>query len=139
MIASVVAEWVERQSTSRDHETEHVGMGWNEELQNELESKWQPGEEFSLPEVYEFESHFSQLHPENHHVKEKLRQTLQHLRDKDVLEFVAPGTYRLLGPGVAPSLIRLGALYWKRLDTTTWNVLQGNTTQTSGGVTTTSR
>ena len=51
--------------------------------------------EFSLNEVYGFENALSLKHPDNHHVKAKIRQQLQFLRDKGYLEFVERGLYRL--------------------------------------------
>jgi hypothetical protein len=42
------------------------------------------------------------LHPENHHLDEKIRQQLQELRDLGILKFVEPGFYRLLGPLAPP-------------------------------------
>jgi type II restriction enzyme len=52
-------------------------------------------DEFTLDEIYSFEKHLSQKHPKNRHVKDKIRQQLQFLRDKDYLEFVSRGKYRL--------------------------------------------
>lgn len=37
--------------------------------------------------------------PDNDHPSAKLRQVLQQLRDRDEVEFLAPGTYRLVGIG----------------------------------------
>jgi hypothetical protein len=51
--------------------------------------------EFRLSDVYAFESRLSQLYPENRHVKQKIRQQLQVLRDHGYLDFVSPGYYRL--------------------------------------------
>jgi type II restriction enzyme len=51
--------------------------------------------EFTLDEVYAFENDLSQLHPENKHIKDKIRQQLQFLRDKGYLEFINRGSYRL--------------------------------------------
>jgi len=34
-------------------------------------------------------------HPENHNVKAKIRQQLQYLRDKGVIEFLGRGHYRM--------------------------------------------
>ncbi len=51
--------------------------------------------EFSLEDVYRFEDYLSQKHPDNHHVKDKIRQQLQFLRNKGYLEFVGRGRYRL--------------------------------------------
>ncbi|MCQ9206214.1 MAG: restriction endonuclease [Omnitrophica bacterium] len=51
--------------------------------------------EFSLNDVYTFEKLLKQKHPNNKHVKDKIRQQLQFLRDKGYLDFVARGKYRL--------------------------------------------
>ncbi|MDD4466872.1 MAG: DpnI domain-containing protein [Candidatus Pacebacteria bacterium] len=51
--------------------------------------------EFTLDEVYAFENELSRLHPENKHIKDKIRQQLQFLRDKGYLGFVSRGYYRL--------------------------------------------
>jgi type II restriction enzyme len=52
--------------------------------------------EFSLEEVYEFENILSQKHPDNRHIKDKIRQQLQFLRDKGYLKFIERGHYRLI-------------------------------------------
>jgi len=51
--------------------------------------------EFTLDEVYDFENILYQKHPDNKHVKDKIRQQLQFLRDKGYIEFVSRGVYRL--------------------------------------------
>ncbi|ODS43077.1 MAG: restriction endonuclease [Candidatus Altiarchaeales archaeon IMC4] len=51
-------------------------------------------DEFSLQDVYNFENELSIKHPENKHVKDKIRQQLQFLRDKDYLEFLGRGIYK---------------------------------------------
>lgn len=51
--------------------------------------------EFTLDDVYKFENYLSELHPENNHVKPKIRQQLQILRDAGVLEFLQRGHYKL--------------------------------------------
>lgn len=51
--------------------------------------------EFSLGEMYAFEGVLSKKHPDNHHIKDKIRQQLQVLRDKSYLEFTSRGNYRL--------------------------------------------
>ena len=50
---------------------------------------------FTLSEVYAFEGRLSELYPSNHHVRQKIRQQLQVLRDHGFLDFVSPGNYRL--------------------------------------------
>ena len=51
--------------------------------------------EFTLDEVYVFENILYQKHPDNKHIKDKIRQQLQFLRDKGYLEFLKRGKYRL--------------------------------------------
>jgi len=52
-------------------------------------------QEFSLDDVYGFETYLQAKHPENHNVKAKVRQQLQFLRDKNVIEFMGRGQYRM--------------------------------------------
>jgi type II restriction enzyme len=52
--------------------------------------------EFALEDVYAFENELSVLHPDNKHIKDKIRQQLQILRDKGYLDFVSRGSYRLI-------------------------------------------
>jgi type II restriction enzyme len=51
--------------------------------------------EFDLNDVYAFEGQLSAIYPNNLHVKEKIRQQLQLLRDRGYLDFVSRGHYRL--------------------------------------------
>lgn len=50
---------------------------------------------FELDEVYEFEPELSRLFPQNKHVRPKIRQQLQFLRDRGYLEFTSRGRYKL--------------------------------------------
>ncbi len=52
--------------------------------------------EFSLEDVYKFESLLSKKYPKNKYIKDKIRQQLQILRDKKVLAFTKRGQYKLL-------------------------------------------
>ncbi len=52
-------------------------------------------QDFSLQELYGFEPELQALHPENRNVRPKIRQQLQVLRDLKLLDFIAPGFYRL--------------------------------------------
>lgn len=52
-------------------------------------------EEFSLNEVYRFEPFLREKYPNNRHIRDKIRQQLQYLRDKGYLEFIERGRYRL--------------------------------------------
>ena len=49
---------------------------------------------FTLSDMYSFEGELQIKHPENHHVKPKIRQQLQYLRDKGFIEFLGNGMYR---------------------------------------------
>lgn len=51
--------------------------------------------EFELADVYRFESQLSATYPGNQHVREKIRQQLQALRDGGLIEFLGRGRYRL--------------------------------------------
>ncbi len=49
---------------------------------------------FSLREVYAFENQLKLKYPNNNHIKDKIRQQLQFLRDKGLIEFSGKGSYR---------------------------------------------
>lgn len=51
--------------------------------------------EFSLADVYAFAAVLARLHPRNRHVKDKIRQQLQILRNMGFLIFLGRGRYRL--------------------------------------------
>jgi type II restriction enzyme len=51
--------------------------------------------EFNLDEVYEFEPRLKARYPGNQHIREKVRQQLQVLRDSGYLDFLGRGRYRL--------------------------------------------
>jgi type II restriction enzyme len=52
--------------------------------------------EFSIDEAYSFEKDLGEKHPNNRHIKDKIRQQMQFLRDKGYLEFVGRGKYKLI-------------------------------------------
>jgi type II restriction enzyme len=49
--------------------------------------------EFTIDDAYSFENILSKLHPDNLHVKAKIRQQLQILRDMGYMQFIRPGYY----------------------------------------------
>jgi type II restriction enzyme len=51
--------------------------------------------DFTLADVYAYESELQKLHPDNRHVRDKIRQQLQVLRDLGRLKFFSPGVYEL--------------------------------------------
>jgi type II restriction enzyme len=75
----------------RDESVE--ARGWLVEVMNCVDAIGR--REFELDDVYVFEGVLSQLYPGNRHVKQKIRQQLQVLRDRGYLDFVSRGTYRL--------------------------------------------
>ncbi len=50
--------------------------------------------EFSLAEIYSSEGELARLHPRNRHVRDKIRQQLQILRDLGLVDFLGRGRYR---------------------------------------------
>ena len=50
--------------------------------------------EFTLQEVYAFEETLRVFHPGNFHIRDKIRQQLQVLRDHDIVSFSSRGFYR---------------------------------------------
>ena len=87
----VVANW-QKTLFLRD-EKEISAKGWLLDTMNCIEKLG--NREFSLDEVYAFESLLSKKHPDNKHIKDKIRQQLQVLRDKGYLNFVGRGKYRI--------------------------------------------
>lgn len=67
--------------------------GWLLDVLKCVESLGQRG--FTLEEVYTFERHLGDLYPGNQNVRPKIRQQLQYLRDRGLIEFVGRGNYRL--------------------------------------------
>jgi type II restriction enzyme len=50
---------------------------------------------FTLDEVYSLEPGLAELHPDNKHVRDKIRQQLQLLRDARLITFTGRGNYRI--------------------------------------------
>jgi type II restriction enzyme len=67
--------------------------GWTLDVLNVIRSLGLT--EFSLAAVYEARDQLQQLHPGNKHIREKIRQQLQVLRDVGLLDFLRRGQYRL--------------------------------------------
>lgn len=86
----VLAEW-KRTLFLRDEAAET--RSWLVEVMKCVESIGK--REFDLSDVYIFEKRLSGIFPDNKHVKDKIRQQLQFLRDRGYLDFVSRGHYRL--------------------------------------------
>lgn len=67
--------------------------GWVLDVMACIERLKQP--EFRLSDLYQYGSELGRLHPDNRHIKAKIRQQLQFLRDSGYLDFVGKGRYRL--------------------------------------------
>lgn len=76
-------------------ERERTKVGWDDELRSLIKGRWGVGEQFTLEQVYEFEPELQRVHPANRHVRDKIRQVLQHLHDRGMIAFEDDhGTYR---------------------------------------------
>lgn len=65
--------------------------GWMREVYLVLQEL--PRDEFRLRDIYSYEAHFSRIYPRNRHIKDKIRQVLQYLRDMELIEFLGSGRY----------------------------------------------
>lgn len=74
-------------------EKEMSTKGWVLDLMNCIDKLGK--KEFKLDEVYAFEKTLEEKHPGNKHIKDKIRQQLQLLRDKGYISFVERGKYKL--------------------------------------------
>ena len=68
--------------------------GWTLDVLQVVQSLGKP--EFILSDVYAHADKLAKLHPDNRHVRDKIRQQLQVLRELGLLEFLGAGSYRLL-------------------------------------------
>ena len=87
----VLSEW--KKTLFLRDEKEISAKGWLLDIMRSLEKLGRL--EFTLDDIYAFESELSKLHPKNKHIKDKIRQQLQVLRDKGYLDFTARGRYQL--------------------------------------------
>ncbi|MBZ5527987.1 MAG: Dam-replacing domain protein [Acidobacteriia bacterium] len=67
--------------------------GWTLDVLNAVRSLHKT--EFSLTDIYAHADTLARLHPRNAHIREKIRQQLQILRDLSLLDFLGGGDYRL--------------------------------------------
>jgi type II restriction enzyme len=71
----------------------HDVRGWTLDLLRVLREIGK--QEISLEDAYALERELARLHPQNLHVRDKIRQQLQRLRDLGFVEFLGRGRYRL--------------------------------------------
>jgi Dam-replacing family. len=69
---------------------------WKSEVAKLIRQKWLIDEKFTLDQICQFENHFRNLYPANNHIRQKICEMMQQLRDEDgLVEFVDNlGTYR---------------------------------------------
>lgn len=72
-------------------EQKAAGKGWLLAIMQCIEKL---PEQFDLKQMYGFEPQLAAQFPANNHIKDKIRQQLQILRDQNVIEFTARGQYR---------------------------------------------
>lgn len=87
----VLAKW--QKTLFLREEKEISTKGWLLDIMKCIESIRK--RDFTLDDIYAFENKLRQLHSENKHIKDKIRQQLQVLRDKGYLDFVSRGYYRI--------------------------------------------
>ena len=87
----VLAAW--QKTLFLREEKEIAAKGWLLDVMRCVEKLGKA--EFALDEAYAFEAELQKLHPKNKHVKDKIRQQLQILRDRGYLSFVSRGRYCL--------------------------------------------
>lgn len=87
----VLAKW--QKTLFLREEKEVSAKGWLLDTMRVIEKLGK--REFTLDNIYAFESELSKLHPDNRHIKDKIRQQLQALRDKGYLKFTSRGHYHL--------------------------------------------
>jgi type II restriction enzyme len=69
--------------------------GWTLDVLNEVRALGKG--EFTLSEIYASEPSLSRIYPHNHHVRDKIRQQLQVLRDLGLVKFLGRGNYHVVG------------------------------------------
>ncbi len=69
-----------------------ASKGWILEIMNCIDRI--PADQFTLRDVYKFEDILKAKYPNNNFIKDKIRQQLQLLRDKGVIEFLGDGRYK---------------------------------------------
>ena len=75
------------------NQTDWQSRGWMADILACVNRLAKP--EFTLNEMYAFEEELGRLHPQNFHLRDKIRQQLQILRDHHIVSFVGRGIYKL--------------------------------------------
>jgi DNA topoisomerase VI subunit A len=76
-------------------EIEEAAYRWEDAILDIITEKWNIGETFTIRDLYFEEKRLSYSFPKNQHVRERIRATMQFLRDAKYIEFIDNrGTYR---------------------------------------------
>lgn len=103
----VLQRW---QSIQKLLKQDAVARGWTADVLRIVERL---GTQFTLADVYVYESELSELHPENNNVQAKIRQQLQVLRDMGLILFSGRGLYRRATPTEKPGIS--GDVDWRHV------------------------
>lgn len=79
-------------SSGKSEITNIAARGWLMDVLNCINDI--PCNGFSISRIYEYETQLQRIHPDNNNIKAKIRQQLQFLRDKGIIEFLGNGLYR---------------------------------------------
>ena len=90
----VIAKW--RQTLFLRHQKDLRSKGWLLSIMGCIDKIQNPT--FLLHDLYGFEQDLIAIYPENRHIRPKIRQQLQVLRDMGYLIFLGNGTYQLAAP-----------------------------------------
>ena len=71
----------------------HDRRGWTLDVLNVVRSLGR--DRFTLADVYARSSVLQKMYPQNQHIREKIRQQLQRIRDMGLIEFAGGGQYVL--------------------------------------------
>lgn len=88
---NVVAEW--KKTLFLREEKEVSAKGWLLDIMRCVDKFGK--REFVLDDIYKYEVELRRLHPDNNHIRDKIRQQLQVLRDNGYLKFSGRGEYTL--------------------------------------------
>jgi type II restriction enzyme len=75
-------------------ERELISKGWLLDVMRCIEMLNKS--KFSLADIYQYESCLTQQYPDNKHIKDKIRQQFQILRNNGYLKFLGRGRYQLI-------------------------------------------
>ena len=87
----VLAQW--KRTLFLREEKEISARGWTLDIMNCIEKINKMN--FTLDDIYSFEKELKNKHPDNKHIKDKIRQQLQILRNRGYLDFTGSGKYKV--------------------------------------------